>query len=170
MFVLYIYERRCGMATKTIYVPDEDLQVFDKAKEIAGDSLSAVVIQALKDFILKKEVEDGSFKEIKRWVGVENLDNNTIDGKYIRFHGRMLSEASKEFDVGHTFYFELFLTKKNQFFLYMVDENLAGGEVSSSYKPPFANIRDVMKCDVPAKLIIDAEKQMPGVLCEELDI
>jgi hypothetical protein len=157
------------MATKTIYVPDEDLQVFDKAKDLAGDSLSAVVIQALKDFILKKELEEKAMQAIKLWKGSEDLNSSSIDGQYIKFYGKPLSEASFEIDKYHFIHYELYLTKKRQYLLYSVDENLKEGIVVSDYSPPFSDLKEIMK-RVPAKLIIDAEKQMPGVLCEELDV
>jgi len=45
------------MPPKTIYVKAEDLPVFERAEELGGDSLSAVIAEALKRFVERKEAE-----------------------------------------------------------------------------------------------------------------
>ena len=39
------------MGMKTIYVKDEDWQIFEKAERLGGDSLSAVIAKALRQFV-----------------------------------------------------------------------------------------------------------------------
>jgi EXLDI family protein len=39
------------MPTKTIYVADADLPIFERAQALAGDNLSATIVQALRRFV-----------------------------------------------------------------------------------------------------------------------
>src|SRR5258708_38696707 len=39
------------MPTKTIYVADADLPTFERAQALAGDNLSATIVQALRRFV-----------------------------------------------------------------------------------------------------------------------
>jgi hypothetical protein len=171
MFVLYIYERRVKLPTKTIYVPDEALQVFDKAKELAGESISAIVIQALNDFILKKELEENCMEPFERWEGTEDYNFNIISGNWIKFYGKKLSEALQDKpDPEIVCFYELFYTRKGQFLLYSIKENQREGKRISGYIP-YKSLKEIMdRNHVPPKLIFDAEKQMPGVMCEEIDV
>jgi hypothetical protein len=40
---------------KTLYIRDEDAGVWERARELAGDKLSPVVVNALKQFVTEKE-------------------------------------------------------------------------------------------------------------------
>ena len=42
------------MANKTIYIADEDLAVFQKAQEIAGESISKVIAKALRQYVVER--------------------------------------------------------------------------------------------------------------------
>jgi hypothetical protein len=54
-FVQTMQRWSISMPNKTIYVPDEDLPVFERAQAIAGGSLSATIVQALRDYIAAQE-------------------------------------------------------------------------------------------------------------------
>jgi hypothetical protein len=51
---------------KTIYIRDEDIAVWDRARELAGDKLAPVIIDGLKRFILEKEREEVLAKGYER--------------------------------------------------------------------------------------------------------
>ncbi|WKB34623.1 hypothetical protein QS257_11395 [Terrilactibacillus sp. S3-3] len=70
------------MPNKTIYVPDADLSVFDKAQKLSGNNLSATIVQALRLFIKAKEGK--GFTQIEVTVG----ENGTYQRK--RFIGKEL--------------------------------------------------------------------------------
>ena len=52
--------------TRTIYVSKEDQELWDKAKELSGDSISAVVVEALRQYVTRKErlMDPDGFKRI----------------------------------------------------------------------------------------------------------
>ena len=61
------------MAQKTIYVKEESLEIFKKAEEIAGDSLSNIIVKALELFVQKKESERIGYEEIIMEVAASRI-------------------------------------------------------------------------------------------------
>ena len=57
------------MPNRTIYVADADLSIFEKAQQLAGDNLSATIVQALRRFVETEEAKTGGFEEITVRVG-----------------------------------------------------------------------------------------------------
>lgn len=50
---------------KTIYLRDEEAPIWERARELAGDKLSPVIVAALKHFIAQKEAEPKGFERIE---------------------------------------------------------------------------------------------------------
>lgn len=61
------------MPNKTIYVSDDDLRLFERAQELSGDNLSAVVVRALRRFIEIEEARKGGLDEITVLVGTYSV-------------------------------------------------------------------------------------------------
>lgn len=80
------------MPNKTIYVRDEDLPVFEEAEKLGGDSLSAVIAQAVKRFVQVKRAEQQGMQEYTLSVGVLRSQGDD-DTRKVRFVGRLLAEA-----------------------------------------------------------------------------
>lgn len=80
------------MPNKTIYVKDEDLQIFEEAEKLGGDSLSGIIAEALRRFVAVKRAEMFGMQEHVLHVGVlcSQGDNDT---RKVRFVGRLLAEA-----------------------------------------------------------------------------
>lgn len=57
------------MPNRTIYVADADLPIFEKARQLAGDNLSATIVQALRRFVETEEAKVSGFEEITVRVG-----------------------------------------------------------------------------------------------------
>lgn len=79
------------MPNKTIYVKDEDLQVFEEAEKLGGDSLSSIIAEALRRFVATKRAEQQGMQEYTLSVGV--LHSQGADTRKVRFVGRLLAEA-----------------------------------------------------------------------------
>ncbi len=74
------------MPNKTIYVSDDDLQLYQRAQELAGGNLSAAIAAALRRYV---EVEEG------RQVGYEEITVSVGHGgvrRKQRFSGVLLGE------------------------------------------------------------------------------
>ena len=80
------------MPNKTIYVREEDLPVFEEAEKLGGDSLSAVIAQAVKRFVQVKRAESGGMEEYTLTAGTLRTEG-ADDIKQVRFVGRKLAEA-----------------------------------------------------------------------------
>ncbi len=60
------------MGNKTIYVSEKDEQLFDRAKDLAGEALSTVIARALREFVSRHEKQAQGMKEITVKVGQLN--------------------------------------------------------------------------------------------------
>jgi len=80
------------MPNKTIYVKDEDLQLFEEAERLGGDSLSGIIAEALRRFVDVKKSEAQGLQEFTLSVGTWRFrgDDNL---RKVRFTGRKLAEA-----------------------------------------------------------------------------
>lgn len=59
------------MPNKTIYVSDDDLPIIERAQELTGDSLSAVIVRALRRFI---ELEDAKQRGLDEFTVIVNTE------------------------------------------------------------------------------------------------
>lgn len=92
------------MPQKTIYVADKDLALFDKAEELGGDSLSAVIADALRRYVDQKEAEAQGYEEhvieVGRWK--EDTRQVKIVGRVIasmtQWHGQTSSRDDRGTD------------------------------------------------------------------------
>lgn len=57
------------MPNRTIYVADADLPVFEKAQQLAGENLSATIVQALRRFVEAEEARASGYEEITIALG-----------------------------------------------------------------------------------------------------
>ena len=96
------------MANKTIYVADEELGVYERAQELAGGSLSAAILTALKRYVEAEEGRLEGFDEIVVRVGPRA-------GTKQRFMGVLLGEWSRTNASGSTETFRVFRSRRGNF-------------------------------------------------------
>lgn len=77
---------------KTIYLRDEEGPIWERARELAGDKLSPVIVAALKRFIVEKEAEAKGFERIE--VSYYDIDDFGIPKKKA-FHGKWIFSPTK---------------------------------------------------------------------------
>ena len=70
---------------KTIYLPDDEADTWERARKLAGDKLSPVILKALKEFVAAKEAEATGYKRIQ--IEFDDSDDNDIP-KIKAFHGK----------------------------------------------------------------------------------
>ncbi len=73
------------MPNKTIYVADDDLQLFQRAQELVGGNLSGAVTTALRRFIELEEGRQEGYEELVLRVGHNG-------SRQVRFSGSLLGE------------------------------------------------------------------------------
>jgi len=57
------------MPNKTIYVADADLPIFERAQELAGENLSATIVQALRRFVATEDARTQGYDEVNLRLG-----------------------------------------------------------------------------------------------------
>lgn len=157
------------MAKKTFYLSEEDLVIYEKAKSIAGDSISSVIMQSLKDVVVRWEKQELGFKEEILFEGNEYYSDGQRQGQLFKFVGKLLSEASQELGIGVTNTYKLYLTRKGKFLVYITNDD-AGKGVGTHNKTVVNDILELRKMSLPDELLILAGKNMPDLFIETLDI
>jgi len=72
---------------KTIYLRDEDVPIWERARELSGDKLSPVILAALKQFVTGKETEAKGFERIV--LEFDDAENHHVR-KRIAFYGKWI--------------------------------------------------------------------------------
>jgi hypothetical protein len=97
---------------KTIYLRDEEGPIWERARELAGDKLSPVIVVALKRFIADKESIPKGFERIE--VPFHDFDDHDIP-KVKAFYGRWIFPPLKpieQFDDFATYFYAVAITGK----------------------------------------------------------
>ena len=174
MCVAHLYTRG-PIVNKTLYLPDDEAQTWEKARRLAGDRLSPVILQALKEFIMKKEAEAeaaAGFERIE--VAFEDSDKKHLPRK-TAFMGKWISSPEEPIWLQSTSPFTgstayaVALTAKGKVVVYMWK-----GESESDYRsyerflvfPSF----DEAALDHDVNYAIREAVKKRGVPVEELDI
>lgn len=101
------------MPNRTIYVADSDLPIFEKAQQLAGDNLSATIVQALRRFVEVEEARASGHEEIAVALGKGR--------PYIhkKFRGRLLAKRRAALsNRARILVLEVYQTARGRFALY----------------------------------------------------
>jgi hypothetical protein len=77
---------------KTIYVRDEDVAVWDRARELAGDKLAPVIMAGLKRYVAEQEATAKAFERIE--VSFNDAEEFNVPKKKA-FYGRWIFPPDK---------------------------------------------------------------------------
>ncbi|WP_224982705.1 hypothetical protein [Geomonas agri] len=134
---------------KNLYVADEDLLWFDKAKELFPDvSLSKLIAELLRETCMRKEAEQARMVEQTVYKGKESLENEIFIGQEFRFDGIELGYYDDKRD---NVKLKAFLTKKGKFLV--AKESSLDGELHY-----FFNVYDTYS-DVSKEIPVELQKR-----------
>jgi hypothetical protein len=85
---------------KTIYLKDDEGPIWERARELASDKLSPVIVAALKDFIAAKESEEVEAKGFERIVITFNDSDDHNLPKAKAFYGKWIIPITESFQTG----------------------------------------------------------------------
>jgi hypothetical protein len=163
---------------KTIYLPDDQAETWEKARRLANDRLSPVLLKALKEYIAAKEAEAAGFERIQ--VEFDDSDDNYVP-KIKAFHGKWIFSPSKPLETWNEAGTEsdvycVAVTAKNKVVVHtwrtgIVPEGESAGEtyISGCKFLVFTSFEEAARdCDVNYAIRQAIRKR--GVPVEELDI
>lgn len=156
------------MPKKSFYLSEDELKTYERAKELAGESLSAILNQCLKAYVNNKENQEKDMSYVVKFIGEKHMVDNVIDGESIKFVGRFISKDCREIGKDEQECLELYYTRKGKYLLYWQIDN-AGYVFNSGYKV-YNEITDLYSANLTPKLIADVEKMFREVPCRELDV
>lgn len=157
---------------KTLYLRDEDSAVWDRARELAGEKLSPVIVTGLKRFIAEKETEEALAKGFCRIeVSFNDSEEHGIPKKKA-FTGRWIFPPylpdKWTSEQGIEYYYALALTARGSVVVYSWR--------SYSENPKDAERFRVFSSLEEAAAVLDLNStvrramETVGILVEELDI
>ncbi len=162
------------MPNKTIYIADNDLPIFEKAQALAGSSLSAVISQALHNFVQSQESGKHEFQQITVKVG----QDGNLRGQ--RFLGRLITRYRARDRKNHRQrIWQVFQTAKGRFAVYirdepywdeLGDEDYAHADYEISGTLEVYDTLEALKIHLPADLYTVIQLSLTGDEVEILDI
>lgn len=83
---------------KTIYLRDDEVPIWEKARELAGDKLSPIIVAALRNFVAEKEAQSRGYQRI-----VLKFEDSLDHGlpKVKAFYGRWIIDTKETLNVEH---------------------------------------------------------------------
>jgi hypothetical protein len=161
---------------KTVYLPDDEVEVWEKARRLANDRLSPVILRALKEFIMTKEAEAAEAAGFERIeVAFDDATDNGLP-KRKAFYGRWIIPPETPLTLwddggAEGDHYCVAVTAKNNVVILSWTEGVDRGEGYVSHKrfsvyPSFAKAAADQLVNPAAR---EAIRKL-GVPVEELDI
>lgn len=154
---------------KTVYLRDDEVTVWEKARELAADKLSPIIVAALRRFIAEKEAFGKGFERIE--VKFDDSEDHNLP-KVKAFYGRWIFDKRDplklEFKNGPALgVFAVAETAKGNVvvFTYNEDKGKTWGHKFCIYQGFEAAAKDIY-----VNLAIRQAMEKRGVPVEELDI
>lgn len=157
------------MPKKTFYLSEDDLVTYEKAKTIAGDSVSSVIMQGLKDYVVKWEQQEFGYETIQLFEGEELALEGQQRGQYFKFIGKLLAEDQKDEEGLFSTRYQLYVTRKGKYLLYTIEDDLTQ-HVRTFKKYIKDDVAGLRAMELPPELLSKADKNMPDLFVEVLDI
>jgi hypothetical protein len=152
----------------TLYVRDEDAAVWDRAKEVIGESLSSYLTSHLRSIVNSdKAAANGNERILLRFR------ENSLP-KQVAFNGKWIIAPEARFfqddwDESRT-YFALAITAHNRVAVFRFDGQKEDGTFPGARLTSYDTFEMAnMSSDVPSELIANA-MEIRGIPVEELDI
>jgi hypothetical protein len=160
---------------KTVYLPDDEAETWEKARRLANDRLSPVILKSLKEYIMTKEAEASEAAGFERIeLEFEDSDDNNLP-KRKAFRGKWILSPEKPLRLsgdGSSFRaYAVAITAKTQVVVYwwseLKDET---GRSSFDYRFQVFSTFEQAAFDNEVNDAIREAVRKRGVPVEELDI
>jgi|HubBroStandDraft_3_1064219.scaffolds.fasta_scaffold100484_2 hypothetical protein len=164
---------------KTIYLPDEEADTWEKARRLAKDRLSPIILKVLKEFVAVREADAAGFERIQ--VEFEDSDDSEIP-KIKAFRGKWIFSPSAPLRVPldkvgtKSLIFCVAVTAKNNVVVYTwtsevetKGENAGDQHTSDSRFLVYPSFEEAARDEGVNVAILEAIRKR-GVPVEELDI
>jgi hypothetical protein len=154
---------------KTVYLRDEEVPIWEKARELAGDKLSPIIVTALRRFIAENEASAKGYNRIE--LAFDDSDDNNLPKK-IGFYGRWIfdlenplkSRSENDSEYRH---YSVGETAKGNVFIYTHKEDW---ESSWAYEFKVYPSFEKAGSDNTVNWAVRRAMEKRGVPVEELDI
>lgn len=154
------------MPQKMIYVAEADLPTFERAQELAGSNLSAVIARALRLFVQTEEAKKMNLREVTVTVGSEGQMRRQ------QFRGRLLARLREHTDDNELVVRIVYQTARGMLAVYTktipdwsayADEDWASWDWSAKdYRLDVYDSLDALAPHIPASLFASVARKLQG--------
>jgi hypothetical protein len=176
MFALKMRYASSASMNKTVYLrDDEEVSVWERARELSGDKLSPVILAALKVFITAKEAENSGYKRIL--VEFNDARDHMLPKKNA-FYGKWIISPNaphyEDYELEHRDQRDFYLVAETAKGSVVVIKHSEGDDedghwVSGKKFLVFASFHDAAANDEVNSAVLKAV-ELRGVPVQELDI
>jgi hypothetical protein len=156
---------------KTLYLPDDEAETWEKARRLANDRLSPVILRALKEYIMTKEAEASEAAGFERIeLEFEDSDDNRLP-KRKAFRGKWIITPEDPLRTPPDSY-AVALTAKGNIVVYMWKRHVVLDSEVGTYSHRFLVFPSFGEAalDEDVNYAIREAVKRRGVPVEELDI
>ena len=155
------------MPNKTIYIRESDKELWEKAENLAGGSLSGLLADALRRYVEEEEMrKDTDMETITLEIGREER------ARTVEFVGRWLLDPDPDdtrtgepgYDAGA--FYGVALTKRGN--IAVVSEHCNGAW--GPYLKTYADFEEAERDNVPSDILAMASAEMGADYVQKLDI
>ena len=154
------------MPQKMIYVAEADLPTFERAQQLAGSNLSAVIARALRLFVQTEEAKNMQLRDVTVAVGTDDAMQRK------QFRGRLLARHREHTDDHALVVRIVYLTAKGQLALYTktipdwsayTDEDWTSWDWSTKdYRLEVYESLEALEPHIPRPLYVAAARKLEG--------
>lgn len=159
---------------KSVYVKEEDAQLWERAKELSNDKLSPVIVKALKQFVKDEEMKGRGFERIElRYKDSQKHGlpvAKAFHGRWIYPLAKPLSYANEDGTQGEEYAVAVTAQGRYAIHSWRWSTDNDGDQYRHSYKlSVFQSLEEAAKAPGLSYAAADIQERI-GVPLEELDI
>ncbi len=159
---------------KTIYIRDEDVPTWDRARDLAGNTISQVIVAGLERFIREKEAEAVAAKGYERIVVAYADADAEGTPRRKAFYGNWVFAPNKPLEIGSEdaiwlSCFALAMTAKGHVVVLSWSEERGTEKMSWRQFRVFSSLEEAVMNKAANGVAREAIQKL-GVPLEELDI
>jgi hypothetical protein len=154
------------MPKKTIYVRDADQELWERAEQLAGGSLSGLLADALRRYVDEEELkEETNMETIEVRLGGKNFSRDvSFVGEMLVSPGDEIRTAEEGYDAGA--YYGVARTKLGNIAVYAAHVNSGFDATLETY----SSFEEAVEDGMPADVIAMAQSEADPNYVQPLDI
>jgi hypothetical protein len=153
---------------KTIYIREADAEVWQRAEKLAGDSVSALITEALRRYVEQEEQKERTGMErieVELWGPEDRPYEATFVGRWLLWPDETETRTGEPgYDAGA--YYGVALTRRGNIAVYMRHVNDGFAPILNTYR----SFEEAEEEGIPGDILAMAASEISDGYVQKLDI